>query len=111
MPNITQKPYRFGESEPPSCEHTSDSEETEVNKYYHRCLAVWVASQWQWFVARQKARQQMKRSLTKRKLLPDVLVDKLEVVHCIASCLAIVPVPSHSDVRRRIALRLVGAIP
>ena len=58
----------------------------------------------------QKVLQQMNGSLTKRKLLPDVLVDKLEVVHCIASCLAIVPVPSHSDVRRRIALRLVGAI-
>ena len=86
------------------------SEETEVNEYHYR-LAVWVASQWQWFVLRQKVRQQMNGSLTKRKLLPDVLVDKWEVVHCIASCLAIVPVPSHCDVRRRIALRLVGAIP
>ena len=86
------------------------SEETEVNEYHYR-LAVWVASQWQWFVLRQKVRQQMNGSLTKRKLLPDVLVDKLEVVHCIASCLAIVPVLSHSDVRRRIALRIVGAIP
>ena len=80
------------------------SEETEVNEYHYR-LAVWVASQWQWLILRQKVRQQMSGSLTKRKLLPDVLVDKLEVVHCIASCLAIVPVPSHSDVRRRIALR------
>ena len=86
------------------------SEETEVNEYHYR-LAVWVASQWQWFVLRQKVRQQMNGSLTKRKLLPDVLVDKWEVVHCIASCLAIVPVPSHCDVRRRIALRIVGAIP
>ena len=105
MPNGQRKPYRLWQDAPPSREHTSDSEETEVNKYYHRCLAVWVASQWQWFVARQKARQQMKRSLTKRKLLPDVLVDKWEVVHCIASCLAMVHVPSHDDVRRRIALR------
>ena len=111
MPNGTRKPYRLWQGAPPSCEHTSDSEETEVNKYYHRCLAVWVASQWQWFVARQKARQQMKRSLTKRKLLPDVLVDKCEVVHCIASCLAIVPVLLPGDMRRRIALRVVGAIP
>ena len=86
------------------------SEETEVNEYHYR-LAVWVASQWQWFVARQKARQQMKRSLAKRKLLPDVLVEKLEVLHCIVSFLAIVPVLSHSDVRRRIALRQVGANP
>ena len=86
------------------------SEETEVNEYHYR-LAVWVASQWQWLILRQKVRQQMSGSLTKRKLLPDVLVHKWEVVHCIASCLAIVPVPSHSDVRRRIALRLVGAIP
>ena len=80
------------------------SEETEVNEYHYR-LAVWVASQWQWFVLRQKVRQQMNGSLTKRRLLPDVLVQKWEVVHCIASCLAIVHVPAHVDHARRIALR------
>ena len=105
MPNgRNRKPYRLWQGAPPSCEHTSDSEETEVNKYHYR-LAEWVASQWLWFVAHQKARQQMKRSIAKRKLLPDMLVHKWEVVHCIASCLAIVHVPSHHDVRRRIALR------
>ena len=104
MPNITQKPYRFGESEPPSCEHTSDSEETKVNKYHYR-LAEWVASRWLWLLARRKARQQMQRSIAKCKLLPDNLVQKWEVVHCIASCLAIVHVPAHVDHARRIALR------
>ena len=71
MPNGDRHPYH-DLSSPPSPLHTSDSEDTWVNKHRWSILARWVLGRWRAVVdrSRRRRRLQLQRCLMYNKLLP-----------------------------------------
>ena len=82
MPNGKQA-YRIAPTfYSPSPPHTSDSEETLMQKRRYRMITLKVKWKWKKFVARRRA-QRNYEALTKTKMLPDVLLVE-EVMRLIA---------------------------
>ena len=70
MPNGHRTPYRISSRRSPSVEHSSDSENTFLQKRRWKLLARWVCQQWRLFTRRNRWR----RTLLHRKLLPAPLM-------------------------------------
>ncbi len=71
MPNGNRSPYRIVPSyEPPSPAHTSDSEDTYVNKARYTVLASWVYVRWKALVAKRAKARRVSRFLAMMRLFP-----------------------------------------
>ena len=84
MPNGHRESYRIAPSfDSPSPLHTSDSEETWMQKRRYRMITLKVKWKWKKFVATRRRAQRIYEALTKTKMLPDVLLVE-EVMRLIA---------------------------